>query len=184
MSGIVLNFALFQLTWFASVYCAAISQPLVGPVCTLSWMALHLYYVRERRHAELQLIVLAALAGYLLDSLQVLTGAISFPAQTQLGGPSPLWMVALWINLAATLNFSMKWLRGRFALATVMGAIFGPLAYFAGSELGAIELYGRFSMLMIALQWSLAMPLLLWLATTTPVLQPEALVINKAKREI
>ena len=184
MSGIVLNFLLFQLSWFASVYSAAIALPLVGPVCTLCWMSVHLHFAGERRHAELQLITLAALLGYLLDSFQVFAGTIHFPAQTQLGSPSPLWMVALWINLAATLNYSMKWLRGRFVLAAVLGAISGPMAYFAGSKLGAIELQGEVSILMIALQWSLAMPLLMWLAEKRPILRAQSFTVDEPKGEL
>jgi len=42
------------------------------------------------------------------------------------------------VNLATTLNVSMAWLRGRYALAAIFGAFGGPLAYYSGAKLGAM----------------------------------------------
>ena len=99
--------------------------------------------------------------GWLADSCLVLTGLIAFPAYTHLGGPSPVWMVALWVAFAATLRHSLGWLRGRWLLGAVLGAIGGPLAYLSGQALGAVALHGEAGVLAVAVQFALATPLLL-----------------------
>ncbi len=168
MIQVVLNFVIFQAAWFITVYSAASGLPIYGPLFTSLWMLFHLKFFTKKYRSEISLLLFAATLGYLLDSLMVLIGAIAFPERTALGGPSPLWMVALWINLAATINFSLKWLHGRLLLAALLGAIAGPAAYYAGSVLGAIELFGIKSLLAISVQWLLAMPLLIWFAGYEP----------------
>jgi hypothetical protein len=79
-------------------------------------------------------------------------------------------MVALWMNLAATLRHSLSWLCGRPVLALVMGAVAGPLAYWGGARLGAVELGAPLgsSLAAIAVEWALALPLLAWAAARLP----------------
>jgi hypothetical protein len=47
-------------------------------------------------------------------------------------------MVMLWVNLATTFYFFPGWLRGRYVLSAIFGAIGGPIAYFSGAKLGAM----------------------------------------------
>jgi hypothetical protein len=159
---VILNFILFQVAWFLTVFSASVGTPLYGPVFTLIWVICHLNFWVKKPVSEINLLFFAATIGYLFDSAQVLLGYINFPNQAALGGPSPVWMIALWINLAATLNLSMKWLRGKLFLAAITGAIAGPAAYYAGNLLGAIELYGTGSIIALSIQWMMAMPLLVW----------------------
>jgi hypothetical protein len=71
----------------------------------------------------------------------------------------------MWALFATTINLSMGWLKGRWLLAMLMGAIFGPLAFVAGEKLGAVVfLDSTLSMITLAIGWGLLMPLLLWLA--------------------
>ena len=59
------------------------------------------------------------------------------------------------------LNYSMGWLKSSLVLASVMGAIFGPLSYLAGERLGAIQLVDtRSSILALAVIWAVVMPTL------------------------
>lgn len=161
---VVTNFILFQLGWLLTIFSAAEGQPVVGVIYTVSWMIVHLFIIGDKYKVELQLLLIAALLGYLFDSALVAMNIIAFPAQTHLGGPSTLWMVCLWVNLAATLNYSLVWLKGRYLLAAVTAAIAGPLAYAAGEKLGAITLLGNLSLIAISVTWCLAMPLLFWIA--------------------
>jgi hypothetical protein len=79
-------------------------------------------------------------------------------------------MVGLWMNFAATLNVSMVWLRGRYLLAAVFGAIGGPLAYYGGAKLGATEALPSLNgMLVLAVGWGVMTPLLVWLARVCAV---------------
>ena len=166
MIATLLNLIGFKLGWTACVLGAARGVPWLGPVVVavvagVNWSA------RGRRRGELVLFLCSAAIGYAADSAVVLAGLMSFEAPAQLGGPASLWMAAMWVNLAATLNASMRWLSGRYLIAAVLGAVAGPLAYVAGARLGAVQLAGTEALLVVGLEWMLCMPLLVWLADTT-----------------
>ena len=75
-------------------------------------------------------------------------------------------MICLWLNFAATLNVSMAWLRGSYIPAAAFGAVGGPLAYYSGAKLGAMEaLPTTTEMLLLAIGWGFMTPLLVWYAS-------------------
>ena len=168
------NFLGFQATWLACVAGAASGRPLLGPLVAALWLSLHLGFLpgagrapadgKRERVVELRLLLAAAAAGYALDGVLVLAGALTFPGHAGPAAPTTPWMVALWAGFAATLRHSMNWARRRYALAAAAGALFGPLAYRAGDALGAISLAPfPVGLSLVAVEWALAMPLLLWL---------------------
>jgi hypothetical protein len=163
-----LNFVSFQAGWFACVFGAAAGQPWLGPAALVVLLGLHFAWPRPRR-AEIALLVFAAVFGYAMDSLLVLAGVIEFPPAARLGWPSPVWMVALWVNLATTLNASLSWLRGRYVTAALVGALAGPLSYFAGARLEAIGfgLPAGLSLAAIAAEWAVSTPMLVAVAALT-----------------
>lgn len=166
MITIVVNALVFHLAWMTNVMAASHGLIWVGPAFTLCWMLIHGLSYPSTRKADLFLCISAAVSGYLLDSLLVLGGMMSFPAQSQFGSPSTLWMVALWVNLALTLNYSLHWLQQRYFIAALLGSITAPLAYLGGSRLGAIYLSDEsVSLIAIALIWTLTLPFLVWLAS-------------------
>lgn len=145
-----------------TILSAANGLPYLGVVFTLIWMTIHLSIVARNWIAEFELLVFAAAIGYLLDSLLVYSGVIHFPEPGLLGGPSPMWMVCLWINLAATINYSLSWLKRHYLLSALMATFAGPVAYAAGEKLGAISLSGNSALIVIGLIWCCAMPLLIF----------------------
>jgi len=167
MIHFLLNALIFDLAWLITVVPAAQGLTWIGPLFSLCWLAFHCVFYPDRRLSDIYLCISAALLGYMADSLLVMTGLMTFPPQSQLGAPTTLWMVALWINLALTLNHSLIWLQHRYKLSAVAGAIAGPLAYFAGAKLNAISLEaGYLSLLAISIVWLICMPFLVWLAQT------------------
>lgn len=167
MIHFILNAVIFDLAWLVTVVPAAQGLTWMGPLFSLCWLAFHVLYYPARRLSDIRLCISAALLGYSADSLLVLTGLMSFPPQAQLGAPSTVWMVALWANLALTLNHSLYWLQHRYRLSALIGAIAGPVAYFAGDKLHAITLdAGMLSLLAIGILWLVCMPFMVWLAQT------------------
>lgn len=142
-TNLVANFVLFQVGWFAAVVGAAYGYPLAGVIYALAFAAWHHWRLENGRGRELLFVVSSGLLGYVMDSVLVLGGFIVFPAFAWLGYPTTVWMVCLWVMFSMTLRHSLGWLRGRYLLAAVLGAVSGPLAYWAGSKLGAIELVGQ-----------------------------------------
>ncbi len=132
----------FYAVWFTSVLSAANGVPWVGPIAALWFVAGHLSMSRTHG-ADAALVFIAAGLGYGLDSALVLTGLLGFPEPARFGGPSTLWMVGLWVAFAVTVLHALRWLIGRPIVAAVFGLVGGPIAYAAGSGLGAISLGER-----------------------------------------
>jgi hypothetical protein len=162
--NLAINFLAFQFGWFACVLGAAHGMPWLGPVAVLLAVLLHLRLIKRPRN-ELKLIACAMVLGLLLDSILLASGWLDYPSGSWLPGIAPYWLISMWALFATTLNVSMKWMRGRPALAVVMGAIGGPLSYLAGQKLGAMSFNDPvFALTGLAVAWSLAMPLLVALA--------------------
>ena len=93
------------------------------------------------------------------------TGVLQFHTGAFIAGVAPHWILALWALFATTLNVSLSWLRGRWLLAAVLGAIAGPLSYWGGAKLGALVLVQPLpAVVAMAIEWAIAMPLLMRLA--------------------
>lgn len=164
----IANFGLFQLGWLIAVIGAARGYPLAGVVYALAWALLHHWSIRVGRRQELLLVAAGAGLGFAVDSLLVLNGMITFPEQAWIGYPSTVWMVCLWSMFAMTLRHSLRWLHNQFLLAAFLGALCGPLAYWAGSRIGAIHLSeGTVSIAAIAMAWAGSMVCLLYLELWT-----------------
>jgi hypothetical protein len=176
MNHRLVNVAASQACWFACVLGAAAGRPWIGPLAVLAFAAAHVMTrpTALERQREAQTMLAAAVIGYGADSVLVLGGWLAFPPHAALGWPSSAWMVALWVGFAATLNSSMGWISGRYAAAALFGVAGGPLAYAAGVRVGAALLPGdaRVALAAIAIEWGVAMPVLVWVAGRQPSAPP------------
>ena len=102
------------------------------------------------------------------DSGLARLGIFSFPSGGMLLGICPVWIAALWANFAGTLHLCLGWLRGRYWLASALGACGGPLAYYGGQRLGAIQFGGNtvLSLALITVEWAIVTPGLVYLSRT------------------
>ncbi|MDH5534756.1 MAG: DUF2878 domain-containing protein [Betaproteobacteria bacterium] len=161
---VICNLLLFQAGWFACVIGAAQGQPWAGSLIALAIVGGHLARAACPRR-ELALVLLAALIGALWDSALAATGWIAFVSGQWVAGTAPHWMIALWMIFATTLNVSLAWLKDRLPVAALAGSIGGPLAYFGGAKLGALEFVAPVpALIALAVAWGLLTPLLLVLA--------------------
>ena len=161
--ALALNFIGFQIGWFVCVIGAAQGQVLLAVIGALVIVAFHLF--RNNSYSELYIILAAMLIGFIWESLLLTSGWLSYDLVGESSLLAPIWLVAMWALFATTINLSMAWLKNRWLLASVMGALFGPLAFVAGEKLGAVQLIDRpLALLALALGWACLMPLMLWLA--------------------
>ncbi len=161
---LLVNFALFQLAWFACVLGGANGMPIAGTATVVIALAVHLRFA-PRPGNELRLVALVALIGAVWDSIIVSTGLMSYPSGMLLPGVAPHWIIAMWVNFAITLNVSMNWLKGRPLLAAFFGGLGGPLAYLTGFKLGGVLIPDFWLGLAVqGLGWAIIMPLLLIIA--------------------
>lgn len=158
--AVAVNFFLFQAGWFACVLGAARGFPWQGALAALLIAA---FIVLRSGHprAELALAAAAAAAGFAFDSALALAGWVDFEGAVPAPLLAPVWMVALWALFATTLNVSLRWLREWPALGVLFGAVGGPVAYYAGERLGALQFADPLlGLTAVAVGWALATPLL------------------------
>ena len=161
----LLNLIAFQIGWFACVLGGAHGWPWLGVLVTAAAIALHLYRA-VRPRPEAMLIGLSGLLGFVADSLLTWTGLLRFPSGQFHPDLAPYWMVAMWMLFATTFNVALGWLKPRLGLAALLGMVAGPLAYYGGAKLGGVS-FGNlvFSLMAVAGVWTLAMPVLLVIAS-------------------
>jgi hypothetical protein len=149
----VTNALLYQLVWFCGVLGG-------NRFIWLAAIALLLQlWLSNKRVADVKMMGLFLVAGMTIDGLLQATGVLKF---AEPGWPIPLWLVLIWLSLANTVHHSLSWLMTRPTWATIFGCIGGPLAYWAGTRLGAATFgYGpQFTIALLALIWALLFLLL------------------------
>jgi len=163
-AAIVANVLLFQAGWFACVLGAARGLALEGSLLALAIVAAQVARA-PRPRTELALVAIAVLLGALFDSLLAASGWLRYDAGVLIERTAPYWIVALWALFATTLNVSMRALRARPWIAALFGLLGGPLAYYGGAQLGALQLVAPLPALAaLAAGWALATPLLFAIA--------------------
>lgn len=145
-----LNALLFQVGWFVCV----LERGLLALAATALILGMHLFRHREQPREWLCIAVIAFI-GVLQDFLLIQLNVLQFDGQPV----PPLWLVAIWLLFASTLNHSLKWLQQRWWLAALLGAISGPLSYLAGERLGALTL-NKELLPVLGIAWGMCLPML------------------------
>jgi len=151
--------------WTACALGAAWGWPWVGPAVVALLVSAQLPLVASPKRQALFIAVVAGL-GWAVDSALFRAGVFSFPGCDSDRWLCPLWMAALWANFATTLHLALDWLRGRYVLSAVLGAVAGPLAYYTGHRMGAMRLgeSTAANLAVFAAEWAVVMPALVRLA--------------------
>ena len=152
------NAVLFQCGWFACVLGGDSRWLLVAAAV----LAIHLLWTRPWS-AEVQVILAVTLLGTVIDTSLRTFGVFHFSVP---GPLIPFWLVLLWALLATTLRQCLAWSAQPWWRASLLGAVGGPLSYYAGSQLAGVSFgYGMTpTMIGLALLWALLFPALHWIA--------------------
>lgn len=160
----LINFALFQLLWFSCVLGTAYGVPWLGLISLSAFVIVHTL-ISPNRYADILLGAICLSCGLILDTAWSYFGWLTFVSY-EWAPMAPLWLLSLWFGFGLTLNHSMAWMQGRYALALVAGAVFGPLSYFAGVRLGAMQwLEADKALAALLISWGLFMPFIMHVAT-------------------
>jgi len=160
------NYVGAQVGWLACAIGAARGMPWLGPLVVGIYLSIHLRW-SPIRGREVRLIGIVGLLGLVVDSVMKGAGLITYHSPWSLAEwLAPWWIVAMWLLFATSLNTSLSWLEGRYWLAALLGALFGPLSYLAGERLGAISFNYTIptTVVFLALMWGSIIPFLVWLA--------------------
>jgi hypothetical protein len=165
--AIALNAIAFQLAWFACVLGAAYGSPWIGISVTIAVIALHLSRASDNA-SELKLILMAGLVGIVGEGALIASGIVSYVAPGPIPLLPPFWLITLWLGFATLMNVSMAWMKNRYALAAILGLLFGPLSYIAGEKLGGMTIHEprMIGIASISIMWAIAMPVLVKLGET------------------
>lgn len=154
----------FDLAWASAVAGGAGGWPWLGSLPALALLAFHLAVNRRVLAAELRLVLAVSLFGILLETGFMGAGLLRFAGSPVLGVLPPVWVWALWLGFASLPTGSLTWLQGRGGLQALLGAIFGPLAYWTGAKMGAADMPATGALVLIGLAWALAFPAIMMLA--------------------
>jgi hypothetical protein len=160
-SRIIWNVVVYQIVWIVCVAGAGAGLYAPGIIAAVLCVAWHVSKARHPRR-ELALVALAATLGAAFETALFASGWVHMPSSALLGNLTPIWMVCLWAAFATTLNVSLRFLRERLILSSLVGAVGAPLAYHAGAGMGAllwVEVLP--ALLAVAAAWALLTPLLM-----------------------
>lgn len=152
-----------NIGWFACVVGAAWNAHWLSVLIVPALGAIHLALIGRAQVLPAILLMAVSLAvGLVLDTALILLATFE-PNRWLMPYPmTTIWLLMLWVNLSFVLNESLQFLQRHLFIAAVMGSFFGPLAYLAGSRLGAVHIfdpvYRRLAMIFVG--WSIAMPLM------------------------
>ena len=138
-------------------------MPYIGPAAMFVFIAIH-FMITKYKSNEILFVISTGLIGMFVDSAFHISGIIIYKASLS-NTIAPLWIIAMWLGFAATVNHSMSWLNKRYIYGFVLGLVFGPLSYVTGEKFGAVTFGGnRFTALAIlALAWGIVVPSLYYL---------------------
>lgn len=155
----------YEAVWFVSVIGAGrgLAWPALLAVALFAAWRLR---VSTRRSVDVRLMAVAFVLGLLFDGVLVHSGLLIYAAAWP-AGIAPAWILALWLAFALTIVPLFGYLQGRPWLATVFGAVGGPLAYL-GAARGWQAVHfmppAWHALLWLALGWGITLPLLTTLA--------------------
>ena len=161
----ILNAVFFYIIWWGCVLGVQYSYNYLGLVLTLVVGSLHLNIVSDWKK-EIKLIFIVGLLGLLVESFHFHSQLLDYSGYIY---PNPLlpplWIICMWLGFAGTLNYSMFWMKDRWLVMFLCGAIFGPMSYVAGLKLGVLNFNFSYilSILGIAITWGLSIPIMYYI---------------------
>lgn len=123
-----INAIAFQIAWTCAVAGAAYGTAWAGPI-VVGLFAIYQLGVSHNARNDACLIAFALALGWISDSwlahAQIVHYASPWPSEAF----APVWILALWVNLALTINHSLAFLQRNLYVAAILGALGAPLSY-------------------------------------------------------
>ena len=157
----LMNAILFQTVWFICL----LAGSAWALIATVLYLLLHdRYFMTSRR--EWRLLFFFLILGLVVDGTLFQVGIFSTNTQVFDGiNAPPIWLLCLWVSVGTLFAHSLAFLRSRYVFSALLGAIGPTMSYFAGAKLAGITLAEptAFSLLVVAIIWSMVLPLGVWL---------------------
>jgi hypothetical protein len=149
--------------WLVCVLSAARGKGWVGTLIVAMLAVAHVYRARAPLREAL-LVAIISSGGWLWECLPTALGYLRYPSGTIVSGGAPYWIAGLWALFALQINVLFTWLRDRALLAGILGGLFGPLSFRAGSALGAVQFVEPVAAVaLLGCGWAVLLPTAVWL---------------------
>lgn len=153
------NLVLFKLGWVACILFAAKGYPVLSIASVAVVAGIHLARVAVPAKEALFLVCAGAL-GLVWESIVVNTGLLQYVGVDGNAWIAPAWIIAMWVLFGTTINHGLSWLKRHWVLPFTFGLLGGPMAFFAGSRMGAVEFTDTFMALaVLGAGWAVLLPL-------------------------
>lgn len=173
----VLNVLGFQAVWMVSVVGAGRGYWWPGLIVAVLFASFTLAYSSQRQQ-DLRTLGIALPVGFAMDTILVQSQCLQFASPYPLPGLAPVWIMALWLGFALTLNHSLRSIYTKAMPTFLFGLLGGPVAYgIATLRFEAMSVQGSTLQcaIWIGLVWGLGLSAIRWLdlrSTTTEKGQP------------
>jgi hypothetical protein len=137
-SKLLLNLVFFQVSWWSYFYCAYSGNNLGTGVVFLLYSLLHFQFVSEHRMRDFKLMLILGILGYLTD-LFIFEGLL-FSMQHK-SFVSTFWLFGMWWGFISSLPYGLKKILRQPVTAGILGALFGPISYWAGEKVGVLAYF-------------------------------------------
>tara|TARA_R110000737_G_scaffold324376_1_gene337314 strand:- start:966 stop:1478 length:513 start_codon:yes stop_codon:yes gene_type:complete len=144
--SVLWNIVIFNTNWFGLIFIGNLFIPVAVILLSIQFR-----YLKTPKN-ELLLVCLVSAIGILLDLALVYGGVFIFPDSTGI----PLWLMVLWFCFASTIRHSLAFLANSKVLQFIVGGLFAPLSYLAGSNFAVVTLTPSLgvSYLLLACLWA------------------------------
>ncbi len=124
----VINVVGFQIVWLLSVLGGASANWQMAMIAAVIFAALSFLMSRQRM-LDLRTLLIALIVGFTMDSILAQSGFIRYASPFPSLNWAPLWIMALWLGFAMTLNHSLRIIYQDAWRTFLFGFIGGPIAY-------------------------------------------------------
>ena len=159
------NLVGFQAVWLSCVIGAGAGDWRPGVLTAIVFASLTLAFSHRRKH-DLRTLAIALPIGFVMDSILAKSDWLRYAGAFPWDDWAPLWIMALWLAFALTLNHSLRGIYRNRLYTFLFGFLGGPLAYgIAAARFEAMTVEHRLlpSLLLIGAVWGIGLSAIRWL---------------------
>ena len=161
----IINAAFFYLIWWGCILGIRSDLYYLGPMLTAVFILVHLNMISKVKK-EMMLMACCGALALAVESVHLHSGFLSYEGYLLSGSLlPPLWVICIWVALSATLNHSMFFLKGRWALMALCGGIIGPVCYYGAMRAGILNFHcsTQTSLMILATACAIYFPLMYYI---------------------
>ena len=162
----IINAVFFYLIWWGCILGIRLDLYYLGPILFVVFIMVHLTIISNVKK-EVKLILRCGVLALIVESLHRYSELLSYEGYLLSGSLlPPLWIICIWMTLAATLNHSMFFLKDRWLLMVLCGGIFGPVCYYGAMKLEIIYFYFSIekSIFILSAVWATCLPAMFYIS--------------------